>query len=304
MNFLEQKIVEENGIEFAGDVCYSGEYGEQVYTKEKKEGGIPVNGLVYEKYKNGNISYYCYYTNGVENGEKVCFYESGNVESYCMMKDGKISGKLTTLFDNGLIKRIEYIKYGIKLYLCEYDRQGNIIKEQEEIKEENKFLYDKYTTWYEKPVEILNIIDIKKTGINYADCILYEENAIERIYIYRDQKLLPVNGLVYELFSSGELFRYAFYKDGVMNGDSIIFYKTGKIRSYCIMKKGRINGEHVIMDKNGFVTLREICKEGITLRKREYNEKRKIICEIREKSEEETIFCERYDKMYEKFRKL
>ncbi len=295
--FLDQKTVEENGIEFAGDVCYSGEYGEQVYTKEKEAGGIPVNGLVYEKYKNGNISYYCNYTNGIEDGERVYFYESGAVKSHCLMKDGKVSGKCTTFYDNGSIKQIEYIKYGIRLYLCEYDMLGNVVKEQE-IKEDSKFLYDKYTVWYEKPMEILKPDDIKKTGINFADCKSDIENSIERIYTPEDQLLLPVNGLVYELYSGGEILRYAFYEDGVMNGDSVSFYNTGKIKSYCIMQNGRINGEHVIMDENGFVTLREICKEGITLRKREYNEKRKLICEIREKTEEETVFCERYDKMY------
>lgn len=34
MNILSKEEIITLGIEFAGDVCYSGVYGQQVYTKE------------------------------------------------------------------------------------------------------------------------------------------------------------------------------------------------------------------------------------------------------------------------------
>ena len=40
MKYLSQREVVKIGIEFAGDVCYSGEYGQQVYTKESEDGGF------------------------------------------------------------------------------------------------------------------------------------------------------------------------------------------------------------------------------------------------------------------------
>lgn len=78
MKYLTLKEVMEQGIEFAGDVCYSGEYGQQVYTKESYERGIPVDGILYEKYQNGMLNYYCFYKNGIANGEQVEFYETSS----------------------------------------------------------------------------------------------------------------------------------------------------------------------------------------------------------------------------------
>lgn len=75
INILSEDKVFENGIEFAGDVCFSGIYGQQVYTRPMEEGGEPLAGLLYERYKNGHIVYYSYYKNGAKNGEFVRFYE-------------------------------------------------------------------------------------------------------------------------------------------------------------------------------------------------------------------------------------
>lgn len=79
MKFLSKDEILKNGIEFAGEVCYSGEYGEQVYTKEMDEGGIPVEGILYERYDNGNIIYYEFCKEGISNGPCVYFYENGRV---------------------------------------------------------------------------------------------------------------------------------------------------------------------------------------------------------------------------------
>lgn len=48
MKYLSVAEVVSRGTEFTGDVCYSGEYGQQVYTKEDIDGGIPIEGILYE----------------------------------------------------------------------------------------------------------------------------------------------------------------------------------------------------------------------------------------------------------------
>ncbi|MGN0160754.1 MAG: hypothetical protein ACI4AQ_05145 [Lachnospiraceae bacterium] len=47
----------------------------QVYTKEDIDGGIPVEGILYERYGNGNLCYYCFYHDGMPHGQRVEYYE-------------------------------------------------------------------------------------------------------------------------------------------------------------------------------------------------------------------------------------
>lgn len=54
---LPEEDVFKKGLEFTGDICYSGIYGQQLYTRPMEDGGEPVNGLVYEKCSNGHIAY-------------------------------------------------------------------------------------------------------------------------------------------------------------------------------------------------------------------------------------------------------
>ncbi len=137
------------GIEFSGDVCYSGDYGEQVYTNDMDAGGVPVDGILYEKYPSGSLNYYAYYKDGIPNGECVRFYESGKIKSYDIMDAGKIDGKHTEWYENGRIKLEEYCKYGLVLWLKEYDLQGNVIREKKELKDYEKGIYEKYRKEYE-----------------------------------------------------------------------------------------------------------------------------------------------------------
>lgn len=118
------------GIEFAGDVCFSGEYGQQVCNKETQDGGYPLTGLVYEKNKKGNIIYYAFYEDGVQNGDCVSFYESGKIKEMSRMKAGCKWGESVVLHENGNIKRIEECQYGIILKYKDFDVEGNVIKEK------------------------------------------------------------------------------------------------------------------------------------------------------------------------------
>lgn len=149
MKYLSLDEVIDKGIEFAGDVCYSGKYGQQVYTNELEKGGVPINGIIYERYPSGSLNYYCFYNNGIPNGQRVRFYESGKIKSYCIMDTGTIDGEHTEWYENGTIKLKEFCKYGLVLRLQEFDENGNIIKEKKELSIDEKSIYEKRLAYYE-----------------------------------------------------------------------------------------------------------------------------------------------------------
>ncbi|WP_340398980.1 hypothetical protein [Paenibacillus sp. FSL H8-0079] len=45
---IEEVLLE--GIEFEGEVCFSGKYGQEVFDKPIEDGGHPISGLLYERY--------------------------------------------------------------------------------------------------------------------------------------------------------------------------------------------------------------------------------------------------------------
>ncbi|WP_058487071.1 toxin-antitoxin system YwqK family antitoxin [Defluviitalea phaphyphila] len=148
---LSQNEVLEKGIEFDGDyVCYSGEYGEQVYKLPMEEGGHPVNGLLYEKYDNGNIKYYSYYKDGIPNGEYVEFYDTGEIRRYCIMDGGQVLGEDIIWYKNGNIKLRRYWKYGIEISYEKFDEKGNIISRKIEPNDTEKELLETFKKLYEE----------------------------------------------------------------------------------------------------------------------------------------------------------
>lgn len=150
MDILSESYVIENGIEFTGDVCYSGEYDQQVYTTDTENGGVPINGILYEKYKNGKLQYYSYYIDGIANGTEVWFYESGKIKSICSMNGGTIDGEYVEYFEDGSIKLKKNCKYGLVITMHRYDENGHIIEEKNGLTESQKKLYDKWDSIYSK----------------------------------------------------------------------------------------------------------------------------------------------------------
>ncbi|HEY2495018.1 MAG TPA: hypothetical protein VGI33_19180 [Paenibacillus sp.] len=126
------------GIEFVDDVCFSGEAGQQVFDKPMEDGGKPISGLLYEKYRNGNLAYYCYYENGVSDGDFVNYFESGKISSIQRMSKGAIFGRKISWFENGHIKSIAEGKYGFKITYREWNIEGELITEKIEPSEFEK----------------------------------------------------------------------------------------------------------------------------------------------------------------------
>lgn len=149
MEYLSKDEVISKGTEFAGEVCYSGEYGLQVYTKDDIDGGVPVEGILYERYKNGNLCYYAFYHEGIPNGLTVRFYESGKVQKCYVMDTGMVDGEYTEWYENGNVKLKKYCKYGFVLNMQEFDIAGNLIEEKKELTESEKISYEKMKKFYE-----------------------------------------------------------------------------------------------------------------------------------------------------------
>ena len=48
-SILTEEVILQKGIEFIGEVCYLGEYVQQVFNKPMEDGGKPINGIIYER---------------------------------------------------------------------------------------------------------------------------------------------------------------------------------------------------------------------------------------------------------------
>ncbi|MCM1057126.1 MAG: hypothetical protein NC517_05905 [Firmicutes bacterium] len=149
MNYLSLDEVISSGTEFTDPVCYSGEYGEQVYTKEAEEGGIPIEGILYERWPNGLLHYYCFYRDGIPNGQRVRFFESGKIKSHCIMDAGTIDGEYIEWHENGNVKLKKQCKYGLVLKMQEFDESGNLLKEKKELSDGEKRIFEKWAAHYE-----------------------------------------------------------------------------------------------------------------------------------------------------------
>lgn len=144
LNILKASEVIELGIEFAEDVCYSGDYGEQVFNKPKEEGGTPISGLLYEKYSNDKLAYYSAYENGILHGVTVEFYRSGKVREYKLMEKGVVTGKSFSWFESGKVKSIAESKFGFKIHYQEWDEDGTLMKIKQEPTSFEKEMISKY----------------------------------------------------------------------------------------------------------------------------------------------------------------
>jgi antitoxin component YwqK of YwqJK toxin-antitoxin module len=127
MQILSKSEVLKIGYEFDERIEYAGEYGQQlckVYGNKE----IPISGIVYELYENGNIQYYRRYFEGISNGENVSFYENNNIKSYGIMYKAVLHGKTFVWYSNGRLKSETDYLYGITVSRKEWDDKGNMTK--------------------------------------------------------------------------------------------------------------------------------------------------------------------------------
>jgi antitoxin component YwqK of YwqJK toxin-antitoxin module len=130
---VSQEEVLKTGYNFDGErVVYDGEYGQQVCEMCDIR-AVPITGLVYELYDNGNIQYYNMYIEGIKNGDDVSFYESGNIKSFGSMYKSTRHGKTICWYENGQIKSEANYKYGFIVDQKEWDENGNLVEDRQDI---------------------------------------------------------------------------------------------------------------------------------------------------------------------------
>ena len=129
LNLLSKEYVIEHGTYFDGEeICWSGEFGNLICNNK----GIPFKGLLFELYRNGNLAYYSFYENGVQNGIAIQFHISGRVKSYGVYNKGLLVGKSYEWYENGMIKKImDHYNDDYHYKYIEYDEKGIIIKQGE-----------------------------------------------------------------------------------------------------------------------------------------------------------------------------
>ncbi|MCM1328682.1 MAG: hypothetical protein NC253_04500 [Ruminococcus sp.] len=132
LHLLTKEYVMEHGSrwDYNDDgICWSGEWGDQIYTKPMEEGGVPFSGLIYGLHKNGNLSYYRFVENGAGQGFSVKFYPNGQIQHYIIQRKGTPVGKFYYWYENGILKEENdyYDNYVISTSVS-YDENGNIIK--------------------------------------------------------------------------------------------------------------------------------------------------------------------------------
>ena len=132
INLLSYEYIIENGTCFDGDIiCWFGKYGYQVYNNPIEKNGKPFNGLLYEQYKNGQIAYYSFYKNGIEQGISIHFL-SGAIKSYCIKDRSGIVGKYYEWYENGNIKKeTDHYKNNHHYKFIEYDENGDVTRKGE-----------------------------------------------------------------------------------------------------------------------------------------------------------------------------
>jgi len=131
------------GIEFDGEIiCYAGEYGQQVCDSSKEN--APVTGIIYELFPNGNLNYYCGYTEGIQNGECIEFYVNGAIKMISSMRMGVVHGSQVSWYENGKHKSESIMKYGFLVSCKEWDESGNLTRELNEPGEFERKMIEQY----------------------------------------------------------------------------------------------------------------------------------------------------------------
>ena len=108
LEFLSLEYVIEHGKEFGEDLWWDRWHGYFICDfsddKEDDEEDVYYTGLSYARYGNGNLAYYEFYENGVQEGIEVNFYFSGELKSYAVWHNGKTLEVSYGWYENGMIK--------------------------------------------------------------------------------------------------------------------------------------------------------------------------------------------------------
>ena len=137
-NILSEEEVLRYGALFDGEhVHWGGLYGQQVCVWTEDGSEQPITGLIYE-IRGKHLDYYGYYENGIPNGIQVDFYENGKAKRSKNMSNGILHGSVTCWDTRGRIRFVAEFQYGSVVSFTEWNDNGDLICEQQELISEGK----------------------------------------------------------------------------------------------------------------------------------------------------------------------
>jgi antitoxin component YwqK of YwqJK toxin-antitoxin module len=93
-----------------------------------EEGEIP-NGVVIERYDNGNTKNILIFKNGKRNGKAVGFYESGKLKKTVTFRNDNPVGETRMYYENGNLMMESRIENGKQVYYRDYYPNGQLKQE-------------------------------------------------------------------------------------------------------------------------------------------------------------------------------
>ena len=130
IKILSQEYVIENGKYFDGESIYWNDY----YIYEHSENGYEKSftGLLYETYDDGQIAYYGYIKDGVDEEDQAFFYPNGQLKSYCKMHQGACYGKSYIWHENGQLKEVREKSEDCKHeWIKTWDENGVLLEDRQ-----------------------------------------------------------------------------------------------------------------------------------------------------------------------------
>ena len=149
-----------------------------------------------------------------------------------------------------------------------------------------------------KNVEIISKTDVLNNGVLFdGDLVDYESITACLLCDSSSGNQIPITGLVYELYSNGNLDYYCNYENGLKNGDYVMFFEDGKIKSFVTMYQGVSHGTEIHWHRNGNMKSESITKYGYDMAKRVWNESGELIAETTEPNDLAKAMIEKYEKL-------
>ncbi|ANY70477.1 hypothetical protein BBD42_01075 [Paenibacillus sp. BIHB 4019] len=145
-------------------------------------------------------------------------------------------------------------------------------------------------------MEILSLGYVIQNGIEFAEDVCFSGTHGQLVFDKPEEEGgKPLSGLLYEKRENGKLAYYAYYKNGISDGDYINFYESGEVASFQKMSNGVISGKSITWFENGNIRTVAEHKYGFCIMYKEWNENKELIKEKIEPNEFEKKMIEKYD---------
>jgi len=92
--------------------------------------GEPFSGVGYSEYDNNQLEKENTYVNGLPEGLQRTWYRNGQLKTESLAIRGLGSNKVTTWYECGQIKSIILYDAGIKIHCKDWDKNGNLLKDE------------------------------------------------------------------------------------------------------------------------------------------------------------------------------